>query len=65
MQPLLKGLRKRWSPIHPVNDEDWMGMYFSVDCIPYIDMDDAAKAFGQTEESLESVAVPRDDRKQE
>jgi len=51
MQPLLNGVRKRWLPIHPVNDEDWMGMYFAVDCVPFIDMEDAAKAFQKIKEA--------------
>lgn len=65
MQPLLRGIRKRWSPIHPVDDDDWMGLYLSVDCVPHIDMDDAAKALQQAEEAVGFVARAGEDRKQE
>ena len=56
MQPLLAGVRKRWLPIHPVNDEDWMGLYFAVDCVPHIDMEDAAKAIRRSEEASQLIA---------
>ncbi|SHN25680.1 nuclease-related domain-containing protein [Rhizobacter sp. OV335] len=49
MKPLLAGIRKRWIPIHPINEEDWMGMYFALDCIPHIDMEDADEAFRQAD----------------
>jgi DNA-binding PadR family transcriptional regulator len=51
MLPLLKGIRRRWLPVHPVNAEDWMGLYFAVDCVPHLDMEEAAKAFQQAEEA--------------
>ena len=63
MRPLLEGVRKRWLPIHPVNDDDWMGLYFAVDCVPHIDMEEAAKAFRQTEEAGGLIAGQRDDAK--
>jgi hypothetical protein len=53
LEPLWKGVNRRWIPIAAVSEKDWPGLYLSVSCVPVVDL---PESFGEDSPSVGAIA---------